>query len=87
MYILSKQQYSFPLTHELYSGLYMQCSLLPMHGCSFPVLPRCVAGIPLAVELVLINPALFAVLTTLSCLGILFACACIVFNLVFREKK
>ena len=44
-------------------------------------------GVPLAAALVLINQALFILFTTLSCLGILFAFACLIFNLVFREKQ
>ena len=44
-------------------------------------------GIPQAAVLVQINQALFILFTTLSCLGILFAFACLIFNLVFREKQ
>ena len=43
--------------------------------------------IPQATMLVLINSALFVLFTTLSCLGILFAFACLIFNLVFRKKQ
>ena len=47
----------------------------------------CLGGVPQAVQLVLISRAAFIVFTILSCLGILFAFACLIFNLVFREKQ
>ena len=47
----------------------------------------CLDGVPQAVQLVLISQAVFIVSTILSCLGILFAFACLIFNLVFQEKQ
>ena len=53
----------------------------------FLLVCMCSGGVPQAAVLVLISPALFILFTTLSCLGVLFAFACLIFNLVFRKKQ
>ncbi len=56
---------------------------------SFSLSPRSVTqdGVPEAAEKVYIHPALFGSYTALSCLGIVFATVCLIFNLIFRKKK
>lgn len=44
-------------------------------------------GVPEEVEEVFIHPALFGFYTILAALGIIFAIVCLIFNLVFKEKK
>ena len=44
-------------------------------------------GVPRTVEEVFVSRVLFVFYTILACLGIVFAVACLVFNLAFKEKK
>ena len=74
--------YACTIYCNVYSGM---CGVqLCVYTSSTFIFP---GGIPQAAVLVQINQALFILFTTLSCLGILFAFACLIFNLVFREKQ
>ena len=44
-------------------------------------------GVPFAAELLFIHRGLFATMTILSILGIIFATICLVFNLACRKKQ
>lgn len=49
--------------------------------------PHIIEGVPEVVEEVFIHPVLFGFYTAFACLGIIFAIVCLVFNLVFKNKK